>query len=151
VNGFTKEQIAILESEGKMELALAAETLTLTLEDVEISTQDIEGWLVMNDEKLTIALDITISEELRFEGIARELVNRIQNIRKDQGFEVTDKINISVMKQDLLKASVDANFDYICSETLTENLTFIDTLSSPNAQAIELEEGLTTQIVVEKI
>ena len=151
VNGFTKEQIATLESEGQMELALAAETIKLTLEDVEISTQDIEGWLVMNDEKLTIALDITISEELRFEGIARELVNRIQNIRKDQGFEVTDKINILVMKQDLLKASVDANFDYICSETLTENLTFIDTLTSPNAQAIELEEGLTTQIEVEKV
>ncbi|MGB1004713.1 MAG: DUF5915 domain-containing protein, partial [Salibacteraceae bacterium] len=92
-----------------------------------------------------------ISEELRHEGIAREFVNRIQNIRKDQGFEVTDKINISVMKQDLLKASVDANFDYICSETLTENLTFIDTLSNTNAQAIELEEGLTTDIVVEKV
>ncbi|MGB0807146.1 MAG: DUF5915 domain-containing protein, partial [Salibacteraceae bacterium] len=123
----------------------------LTLEDVEINTQDIEGWLVMNDDKLTIALDITISEELRHEGIAREFVNRIQNIRKDQGFEVTDKINISVMKQDLLKASVDANFDYICSETLTENLTFIDTLSNTNAQAIELEEGLTTDIVVDKV
>ncbi len=151
VNSFTKEQIAALESAGEMELALEAETITLTLEDVEISTQDIEGWLVMNDEKLTIALDITISEELRYEGIARELVNRIQNIRKDQGFEVTDKINISVMKQDVLKASVDANFDYICSETLTENLTFIETISDPNAQAIELEEGLTTQIVVTKI
>lgn len=151
VSGFTKAQIAALESSGEMELALDAETITLTLEDVEISTQDIEGWLVMNDEKLTIALDITISEELRFEGIARELVNRIQNIRKDQGFEVTDKINISVMKQDLLKASVDANFDYICSETLTENLTFIDTISNPNAQAIELEEGLSTQLLVEKV
>ena len=151
VNSFNKEQISALESAGEMELALDAETITLTLEDVEISTQDIEGWLVMNDEKLTIALDITISKELRYEGIARELVNRIQNIRKDQGFEVTDKINITVMKQDELKASVDANFDYICSETLTENLTFIDTISDPNAQAIELEEGLTTQIVVTKI
>ena len=151
VNGFSKDEITILETKGKMELALASETITLTLEDVEISTQDIEGWLVMNDEKLTVALDITLSEELRYEGIAREFVNRIQNIRKDQGFEVTDKINVSVMQQDLLKASVDANFDYICSETLTENLTFIDALSSTNAQAIELEEGLTTQIAVTKI
>ncbi len=151
VNGFSKEQITALESAGEMELALPTETITLTLEDVEISTQDIEGWLVMNEDKLTIALDITISEELRFEGIARELVNRIQNIRKDQGYEVTDRINISIMKQDVLKASVEANFDYICSETLTENLTFIDTISEPNAHAIELEEGLTTQIVVAKI
>lgn len=151
VNGFSKEQIAALESTGEMALVLATETIMLTLEDVEISTQDIEGWLVMNDDKLTIALDITISEELRNEGVARELVNRIQNIRKDQGYEVTDKINISVMKQDVLKASVDANFDYICSETLTENLTFIDVISDANAQAIELEEGLTTQIVVTKV
>lgn len=151
VNGFSKEQIAALESTGEMALVLATETITLTLEDVEISTQDIEGWLVMNDDKLTIALDITISEELRNEGVAREFVNRIQNIRKDQGYEVTDRINISVMKQDVLKASVDANFDYICSETLTENLTFIDVISDANAQAIELEEGLTTQIVVTKV
>ena len=151
INSFSKEQIAELESAGEMELVLEAETLTLTLEDVEISTQDIEGWLVMNDEKLTVALDITISEGLRYEGIAREFVNRIQNIRKEQGFEVTDKINIEVIKQDLLKSSVDANFDYICSETLTEHLTFIDSVSNPNAQAIELEEGLTTQVVVSKM
>ena len=105
----------------------------------------------MSDDKLTVALDISISDELHQEGVARELVNRIQNIRKEQGFEVTDKINITLVQQDLLKTSVDANFDYICSETLTENLTFIDTYSDENAIDIELEEGLTTQIVVTKI
>jgi isoleucyl-tRNA synthetase len=151
VKEFGTEEIATLETNGEMELALAAETVTITLEDVEISTQDIEGWLVMSDDKLTVALDISISDELHQEGIARELVNRIQNIRKEQGFEVTDKINIVVIQQDLLKTSVDANFDYICSETLTENLTFIDSSSDENAIDIELEEGLTTQIVVSKI
>ena len=151
VKEFGTDEIAILETKGEMELALAAETITITLDDVEISTQDIEGWLVMSDDKLTVALDISISAELHQEGIARELVNRIQNIRKEQGFEVTDKINIQVVKQDLLKTSVDANFDYICSETLTENLTFIDSSSGKSAVDIELEEGLTTQIVVTKI
>jgi isoleucyl-tRNA synthetase len=151
VRGFGSEEIAQLETTGNYELALDTETITLTLEDVEISTQDVEGWLVMSDDKITVALDIHISDELHQEGVARELVNRIQNIRKDQGFEVTDKINILVKEQDLLKISVEANFDYICSETLTENLTFIDTLSDTNAVDIELEEGLTTQIVVSKI
>ncbi len=151
VNAFEKDQISYLESHGEMALELDSETITLTLEDVEISTQDIEGWLVMNDEKLTVALDITISTELRLEGIARELVNRIQNIRKDKGFEVTDKINIKVLKQAEIKDSVDSNFDYICSETLTENLTFIDAFSNEITTEIELEEGLTTQIVVTKI
>jgi len=148
---FTKEDIQTLESQKEMSLDLGTETITITLEDVEISTQDIEGWLVMNDDKVTVALDITISTELHQEGIARELVNRIQNIRKDNGFEVTDKINIAILQQDLLKSSVDANLNYICSETLTNNLTFTDTLSNENAIAIELEEGLTTQIAVSKI
>ncbi|UTW67873.1 isoleucine--tRNA ligase [bacterium SCSIO 12643] len=151
VGQFTKEDIQTLESQKEMSLDLGAETITISLEDVEISTQDIEGWLVMNDDKITVALDITISTELHQEGIARELVNRIQNIRKDNGFEVTDKINIAILKQDLLKSSVDANLNYICSETLTNNLTFTDTLSNENAIAIELEEGLTTQIAVSKI
>jgi isoleucyl-tRNA synthetase len=151
IGKFGKDEIQRLENDKEMPLTLDAETITLTIEDVEISTQDIEGWLVMNDDKITVALDITITTELHHEGIARELVNRIQNIRKDNGFEVTDKINISILKQDLLKSSVDANLNYICSETLTNHLTFTDTLSNENAVAIELEEGLTTQIVVSKI
>ena len=151
VNQFGQEEINTLEKEGKWNIQIGEEAITLTMEDVEISTQDIEGWLVMNDDKLTVALDITITPELHHEGLARELVNRIQNIRKEQGFEVTDRINITIFQHDVLKASVDANFDYICSETLTENLTFTESLSDTNATVIELEEGLSTRIIVEKV
>jgi isoleucyl-tRNA synthetase len=94
----------------------------LTIEDVEISSQDIEGWLVANSNGITVALDIVISPELKKEGIARELVNRIQNIRKDSGFEVTDKIKVHLQKNDILEEAVKPNVDYIKSETLTEEL-----------------------------
>ena len=133
------------------ELNAGAINIDEYVDKINLTSQDIEGWLVMNDDKITVALDITITTELHHEGIARELINRIQNIRKDNGFEVTDKINISILKQDLLKSSVDANLNYICSETLTNRLTFTDTLSNESAVAIELEEGLTTQIAVSKI
>jgi isoleucyl-tRNA synthetase len=80
-------------------VVIAGKSITLTIEDVEISSQDIEGWLVANSNGITVALDIVISPELKKEGIARELVNRIQNIRKDSGFEVTDKIKVYLQKK----------------------------------------------------
>jgi isoleucyl-tRNA synthetase len=109
-----------LESNGTIELLLQEKNLTI--EDVEISSQDIEGWLVANSNGITVALDIVISPELKKEGIARELVNRIQNIRKDSGFEVTDKIKVHLQKNDILEEAVKGNVDYIKSETLTEEL-----------------------------
>ena len=123
---------------------------------MEISSQDIEGWLVANSNGITVALDITISEELKQEGIARELVNRIQNIRKDSGFEVTDKIKVHLQKNSdpsqseqakQLETAVKANESYIKSETLTETLVFEDVIN----EGIEVEfDEIKTKISITK-
>ena len=128
IQGFSKEQIAQLYKEGSLDIVIAGNNVTLTIEDVEITSQDIEGWLVANSNGITVALDITISEALKQEGIARELVNRIQNIRKDSGFEVTDKIKVQLRRNGLLEEAILKNEDYIKSETLTSDLVFVDVL-----------------------
>ena len=106
IQGFSSEQISQLDKEGSLNIVIAGKEVTLSLEDVEITSQDIEGWLVANSNGITVALDITISEELKQEGIARELVNRIQNIRKDSGFEVTDKIKVQLKRSGLLEEAI---------------------------------------------
>ncbi|MEY4012589.1 MAG: hypothetical protein RIT22_1713, partial [Bacteroidota bacterium] len=126
---------------------IAGNTVSLTIEDVEITSQDIEGWLVANSNGITVALDITISPELKQEGIARELVNRIQNIRKDSGFEVTDKIKVTLQQNAELKEAVEANEDYIKSETLTESLMFENEVV--NGLEIEFDD-IKTKIIITK-
>jgi isoleucyl-tRNA synthetase len=144
---FTPAEIAKLERDNELEVDIAGKSIILTLADVEISSQDIEGWLVANANGITVALDITISDELRKEGIARELVNRIQNIRKDSGFEVTDKIVVKMEKNAQLEEAVAANLMYIKSETLTETLVFEDTIAS----GIEIEfDDIKTNIFISK-
>ncbi|PWI31057.1 isoleucine--tRNA ligase [Flavobacteriaceae bacterium LYZ1037] len=128
--GFTSEDIKKIEQSGEMEVVINGKSITLGLEDVEITSQDIEGWLVANEGALTVALDVTISEELRKEGIARELVNRIQNLRKDSGFEVTDRIDVQLQKDDKIVDAVQANMMYIKAETLTEELEIIDQINN---------------------
>src|SRR5690554_7970894 len=98
IQSFSQEQISEMEKNSEISLEISGNSVKLTLEEVEISSQDTEGWLVANANGITVALDITITDELRKEGIARELVNRIQNIRKDSGFEVTDKINVQMLR-----------------------------------------------------
>jgi isoleucyl-tRNA synthetase len=147
INDFSQEQINQLEREGSLLLVIAGNSLTLSLEDVEISSQDIDGWLVANSNGITVALDITISEELKEEGIARELVNRIQNIRKDSGFEVTDKIKVHLQKNFELEKAVKANEAYIKSETLTQTMVFEDNIS--NGTEIEFDE-IKTKIAITK-
>ena len=147
IQGFSQEQIAALEQNGTLSIELSGKSISLTLEDVEISSQDIEGWLVANSNGITVALDITISEELKREGIARELVNRIQNIRKDSGFEVTDKIVVKMTKNEQLEVAVAANLSYIKSETLTETLLFEESIE--NGTEIEFDE-IKTSILISK-
>jgi len=147
IQGFSSEQINKLDKEGSLTLVIAGNSLTLSLEDVEITSQDIEGWLVANSNGITVALDITISPELRKEGIARELVNRIQNIRKDSGFEVTDKIKVHLEKNETLEEAVYANEAYIKSETLTETLVFEEKIF--NGSEIEFDE-IKTKITITK-
>lgn len=147
IQAFTPEQINQLDTLGELNIEISGNTITLSQADVEISSQDIEGWLVANANGITVALDISISEELKEEGIARELVNRIQNIRKDSGFEVTDKIKVSLQKNADLEKAVKANETYIKSETLTETLVFVDTIN--NGFEIEFDE-IKTRILITK-
>jgi isoleucyl-tRNA synthetase len=143
----SSEQINQLERDGSLSIVIAGNNVILSLEDVEITSQDIEGWLVANSNGITVALDITISPELKQEGIARELVNRIQNIRKDSGFEVTDKIKVYLQNNDTLQEAVKANEAYIKSETLTECLVFEENIA--NGTEIEFDE-IKTKITITK-
>tara|TARA_R110000868_G_scaffold26958_8_gene103163 strand:+ start:3550 stop:7008 length:3459 start_codon:yes stop_codon:yes gene_type:complete len=147
IQGFSAHKINTLEHAGTIDVVIGEKSITLTLEDVEISSQDIEGWLVANSSGITVALDIVISPELKKEGIARELVNRIQNIRKDSGFEVTDKIKVHLQQNDVLKEAVGSNEEYIKSETLTEELVFDEEIE--NGIEIEFDE-IKTKIKITK-
>ena len=124
IQNFGQEEINIIEKEGKITLELDGNFVDLTLSEVEITSQDIEGWLVSNANGITVALDVSISPKLKNEGIARELINRVQNLRKDSGLEVTDKISLSIQSQDELELAVGENLDYIMNETLTAELNF---------------------------
>ena len=145
IQEFSQEQINELDKLGELTISISEKSITLTVEDVEISSQDIPGWLVANSNGITVALDITISEALRKEGIARELVNRIQNIRKDSGFEVTDKIKVQILKNDSIEQAVIANESYIKSETLTKELVFVSEIK--NGTEIEFDELKTTILI----
>ena len=147
IQQLSQEKINQLEREESLSLVIAGNSINLSLQDVEISSQDIEGWLVANSNGITVALDITISEELKEEGIARELVNRIQNIRKDSGFEVTNKIKVHLQKNSELEKAVKANEEYIKSETLTEILIFEDFII--DGTEIEFDE-IKTKIAITK-
>ena len=144
---FGQDDIAKLEQDGKYLLNLNGEEVTLEAEDVEITTEDIPGWLVMSESGVTVALDITISEELRYEGIARELINRIQNLRKDSGLEVTDRISLKVQRAGILEDAINQNKNYISEETLASDLELVDNLSG--GLDVEFDE-LETKIYLEK-
>ena len=148
IRNFTKEDILKIELEGKMPIELDGKMINLELSDVEISSKDIEGWLVANEGSITVALDVTISEELRKEGIARELINRIQNARKDSGLEVTDRIKLTVLKSEDLEESIIENKEYIKSETLTDELVFVDQLI--DGTAIEFDT-IKSKILIYKM
>jgi isoleucyl-tRNA synthetase len=147
IQKFSQEQINEIDAKGELSLVISGNSIILTSQDVEISSQDIPGWLVANSNGITVALDITISEELKQEGIARELVNRIQNIRKDSGFEVTDKIKVQVQRNGELEQAIKNNENYIKDETLTEELNFTDNLE--NGIEIEFDE-IKTRILISK-
>lgn len=148
VSQFTQDDIAKLEADGKYLLNINGEEAELLAEDVEISTEDIPGWLVMTENGVTVALDITLSEELKNEGIARELVNRIQNLRKDSGLEVTDRISLEVQKADGLEEAIQQNHSYITTETLTTELQLRDSL----AEGTEVSfDEINTKIQLKKV
>ena len=122
----SQEAISELEKNGKYTLNLNGEEAVIEVSDVEIISEDIPGWLVANEGKLTVALEVTVTEELRREGIARELVNRIQNIRKSSGFEITDKIKITISKNTQTDDAVNEYNTYICNQVLGTSLELVD-------------------------
>ena len=142
--------ISAIEKTGKYEMNIEGDLIVLETEDVEIIPVDIPGWKVANSGALTVALDINLNEALINEGIARELVNRIQNIRKDKGFEVTDKINIKIQRNNSIETAIKNNLSYICTETLTNNLEVVDTISQAEGINVEVDENISTLITVQK-
>ena len=147
VQSLTQDDIQKIEREGSIILDINGKSITLGIDEVEISSQDIEGWLVASSGMITVALDVTITEELRKEGVARELVNRIQNLRKDSGFEVTDKIDVMLQKDGVVENAVQSNLDYIKNETLTATLSFEETLESGTEIAFD---EVNTRLLIQK-
>jgi isoleucyl-tRNA synthetase len=128
INILDADAIKKIEQIGHIDIEVQGKCITLEREDVEILSQDIEGWLVANEGQVTVALDVSITDLLKGEGIARELVNRIQNLRKDSGFEVTDRISVQIQNTAQIVKAVQENLDYIKNETLTDELQLMDQL-----------------------
>ena len=148
VNNFGKTEISTIEKSGKFDLVIGGEKVEILADDVEIFTEDMPGWLVTNDGKLTVALDITVTDDLLREGIARELVNRIQNLRKSSGFEITDKIKIEIVKHEAINGAVENFGEYIASQTLASSIQLVDSIDDP----VELDlEDYIVSIKIEKI
>lgn len=144
----SQADIAALERNGGFVIRLGEQQIDLSLADVEIMSEDIPGWLVASDAQFTVALDITITNELRNEGIAREIINRVQNIRKEQGLEVTDKIDISIARHDGLDQAVEQFAEHIAGQTLALQVKLVDNLQ--NGLQVDLDDNLKTLILVEK-
>jgi isoleucyl-tRNA synthetase len=139
-----------IELNGTYTITLEGEQIELIAEDVEIVPVDILGWKVATDASLTVALDIELSETLKSEGLAREVVNRLQNMRKDSGLDVTDKIYVRISANDIIKNAIQLNKDYICSETLTERLELEEALDIKLARAMEIEEDGSAMAIIQK-
>jgi isoleucyl-tRNA synthetase len=151
ISSFTQDQIQHLEEEEIYKLLVEGEDVEITLNDVEITTEDIPGWLISSAGNLTVALDINITDNLKQEGLAREFINRIQNIRKDRDYEVTDKIRVQVEKMDYLQQAIENNFSYLCAEILAESLDFVDKIEEEHRISVELTEEFSTGIRIDRL
>lgn len=150
IAGFSQEDISLLEKSGSRDLSINGEPILLSLEDVEIQTEDVPGWLVASEGGLTIALDINLTEELKQEGIAREFINKIQNIRKDSDFEVTDRIVLKIQKNEKFNLAVENFRDYISNQTLANELVLVDLINQTSSHTVEIDTDLEAVVLVEK-
>jgi isoleucyl-tRNA synthetase len=148
VNQFNQNDIQAFERNQGATITVEGQEVILDNNDVEITTQDIPGWLVQTEGAITVALDITISKELKEEGIAREFVNRIQNLRKDSGLEVTDKIALKILQHNEINEAINNNKNYICTETLASQLDVVSELNE--GVNVEIDQNLSTLISIEK-
>ena len=152
ISDLDQNKISEIEKSGQLDFEINGQNIRLTSTDFEIISEDIPGWLVASDDKITVAIDISMSPELLQEGIAREFVNRIQNLRKDAGLEVTDRINVKIKEHIEINDAIKNNIQYICDETLADRLDLVDSLES-SASEIEVEIGseVKTTIQLEKV
>ncbi len=152
ISAMNEEDIKVLERDNEFALITTdpATPLFITLQEVEIIAEDVPGWLVASEGSLTVALDITVTDDLRKEGIARDFVNRIQNLRKDSGFDVTDKIMIRLQNDnETLTEAVSSQKDYICQEVQAVGL---DLVADLNGQAVEIEmDEFVLKVTVEVV
>ncbi|WP_340112066.1 isoleucine--tRNA ligase [Maribellus mangrovi] len=151
VNQLDQNAISTFESAGEYEITAGDETIKLSLEDVEIQTEDIPGWTVATEGQMTIALDINVTEELKEEGIAREFINKIQNLRKESDFEVTDRIRLRIENHIQYKSAVEKHKEYICVQTLADELSLVDTVDPELAKEAEIDKDVIAKIEIEKI
>ena len=145
---FTQEDIGKLEKEGKIQVPLEGDSVEIALKEVEISSEDVPGWMVASKGPLTVALDVTVSPELEREGNARELINRIQKIRKDQEFELTDRISVQIGGAQTLEETIREFNYYICAEILADKLDLVAELT--NGTLIEVNDVPLTVFVTKK-
>ena len=150
ISGMSQQEIAAFEKSDSHTITVGGENFVITHEDVEIISEDIPGWLVANEGRLTVALDVTVTEELLHEGIAREFVNRIQNIRKESGFEVTDKITVVIEDHKYVAEAVRKYNGYIASQTLATEITLGKNLSGGDSREVEIEEVIV-RVQIRKI
>ncbi len=146
ITSMSQQDIALLEKNGKVELNAGGELAVIDLCDVEVISEDIPGWLVANEGNLTIALDITITEDLKQEGIAREIVNRIQNIRKGRDYDITDKINLAFESNDETNGAINAFGDYIARQVLAASLSIVDAVSE-DVETLDLD-GMNLKVSI---
>jgi isoleucyl-tRNA synthetase len=149
VAGLSQQDIAAIEKQQGWNGNLDGVEVELALEDFEIIADDIPGWMVAVEGNLTVALDVTLNAALIEEGLAREFVNRIQNLRKDNGYEVTDRILLTIKSDDKINEAIKNNLIYICSETLADSLQLVDSIEG-NKTLVEIDETITTEIGITK-
>ncbi len=151
VQGMDQQQIVTFEQQGSLEVVIQNQKVVLTSDDIEIISEDIPGWLVATNGEYTVALDITLTDELIREGIARDLINRLQNIRKERNYELTDRIRVRIKPAAGLTEAIEHNLSYICSEILADQLELQEQLEPDSAVEIELEDNLKTWVEVHRV
>lgn len=148
---FSQRDIATMEQQNQWNLNIDGVEVNLTLEDVEIMSEDIPGWLVASEGRLTVALDVTLTPELVQEGIARELINRIQNLRKDNGFDVTDKISIEIQKHSAIEDAINVHQNYIATQTLAQHIKWVEKFEDTLAKEVEIDDDIKTLLKITRI
>jgi len=150
INQFGQTEISELENNKDIQISVGEERIVISLEDVEIQTEDIPGLTIATEGQMTVALDINVTDELKKEGIAREFINKIQNLRKESNFEVTDRIVVTIEKHSEFNEAVFKHRDYICAQTLSNSLELVEKLSDPNVNVIEIDKDVEAKIIVKK-